>query len=195
MPRTYTTAAILPDIILLIYTLFTLDPAKLQSTTKAAAKSIRTPILSEKTPPNFDIFSRLYYKNPLYFSTQLIPNRMGPYTSNVRKAQYLIYCKCRKSRREVAKLYNLAKLTAADIQKRSLKVKEERLAASLLPPKIKDLVSVKKKSGRPLVLLVNDVIEIFKACILNKENYKKQQHYVAVEEGFKACRRTIKTRL
>ena len=98
---------------------------------------------------------------------------MGPYTSNVRKAQYLTYRECRKSRREVVKLYNLIKSTAADIWKRSLKVKEERLAASLLPPKIKDLVSVKKKSGRPLVLLVNDIIEIFKVCTLNKENRKK----------------------
>ncbi|OCK91859.1 uncharacterized protein K441DRAFT_664084, partial [Cenococcum geophilum 1.58] len=118
---------------------------------------------------------------------------IGPYTSNVRKAQYLTYCECGKSGREAAKLCNLAKSTAADIWKRSLKVKEERLTASLPPPKIKDLVSVKKKSGRPLVLLVNDVIEIFKACILNKENYKKQQYHVAVEEGFKAYRRTIKT--
>ena len=99
---------------------------------------------------------------------------MGPYTSNIRKAQYLTYRKCRKSRREAVKLYNLTKSTAADIQKRSLKVKEERLTASLLPPKIEDLVSIKKKSGRPLVLLVNDVIEIFKTYILNKENRKKQ---------------------
>ena len=74
---------------------------------------------------------------------------------------------------EEVRLCNLAKLTAADIWKRSLKVKEEGLAASLLPPKIKDLVSVKKKSGRPLVLLVNDIIEIFKVCTLNKENRKK----------------------
>ena len=96
---------------------------------------------------------------------------------------------------EVVKLCNFAKLTAANIWKRSLEVKEERLAASLLPPKIKDLVSVKKKSGRPLVLLVNDIIEIFKACTFNKENCKKQQHHVAVEEGFKACRRTIKIQL
>ena len=57
---------------------------------------------------------------------------------------------------EVVKLYNLAKLTAADIWKRSLAVKEERLTASLLPPKIGDLVSVKEKSRRPLVLLVDD---------------------------------------
>jgi hypothetical protein len=120
---------------------------------------------------------------------------MGPYTSDIRKAQYLTYREYRKSGREAAKLYNLTKSTAADIWKRSLEVKKERLAASLPPPKIKDLVSVKKKSGRPLVLLVNDVTEIFKACTLNKENRKKQQHYVAVEEGFKACRRTIETRL
>jgi hypothetical protein len=98
---------------------------------------------------------------------------MGPYTSDVRKAQYLTYRKCGKSGREVVKLCNLTKSTAADIWKRSLKVKEERLTASLLPPKIKDLVSVKKKSERPLVLLVNDVIEIFKAYTLNKENCKK----------------------
>ena len=98
---------------------------------------------------------------------------MGPYTSNIRKAQYLTYRKYGKSGREAAKLYNLAKLTAADIWKRFLKVKEERLATSLPPPEIKDLVSVKKKSGRPLVLLVNDVIEIFKAYTLNKENRKK----------------------
>ena len=98
---------------------------------------------------------------------------MGPYTSDVRKAQYLTYRECRKSGREAAKLCNLAKSTAADIWKRSLKVKEERLAASLPPPKIEDLVSVKKKSGRPLVLSVNDITEIFKACTLNKENRKK----------------------
>ena len=54
-----------------------------------------------------------------------------------------------------AKLCNLMKSTAADIWKRSLAVKEERLAASLPLPKIEDLVSVKEKSGRPLVLLVN----------------------------------------
>jgi len=47
------------------------------------------------------------------------------------------------------------KLTAADIWKQSLTVKEERLAASLPLPKIEDLVSVKEKSGRPLVLLVD----------------------------------------
>ena len=99
---------------------------------------------------------------------------MGPYTSDVRKAQYLTYCKCGKSGREAAKLCNLAKSTAADIWKRSLKVKEERLTASLPPPEIEDLVSVKKKSGRPLVLSVNNITEIFKAYILNKENYKKQ---------------------
>ena len=98
---------------------------------------------------------------------------MGPYTSNVRKAQYLTYRKCRKSGREVVKLYNLIKLTATNIWKRSLKVKKERLTANLPPPKIKDLVSIKKKSRRPLVLLINDVIEIFKACTLNKENRKK----------------------
>ena len=57
---------------------------------------------------------------------------------------------------EAVKLCNLAKLTAADIWKRSLAVKEERLTASLLPPKIEDLVSVKEKSRRPLVLLVDD---------------------------------------
>ena len=74
---------------------------------------------------------------------------MGPYTSDVRKAQYLTYRKCRKSGREAVKLYNLAKSTAANIWKQSLKVKEERLTTSLPPPKIKDLVSVKKKSGRP----------------------------------------------
>ncbi|OCK96531.1 uncharacterized protein K441DRAFT_657209 [Cenococcum geophilum 1.58] len=96
---------------------------------------------------------------------------MGPYTSNVRKAQYLTYCECGKTRRKVVKLCNLAKSTAADIWKRSLAVKEERLTASL-----PDLVSVKEKSGR-----------------LNKKNYKKQQHHVAVEEGFKACRITIET--
>ena len=84
-----------------------------------------------------------------------------------------MYYKYRKSRREAVKLYNLIKLTAANIWKRSLKVKEECLTTSLLPPKIKDLVSIKKKSGRPLVLLVNNVIEIFKTCILNKENCKK----------------------
>jgi len=67
---------------------------------------------------------------------------MGPCTSNVRKAQYLTYCECGKTRREAAKLCNLAKSTAADIWKRSLAVKEERLTASLLPPKIEDLVSV-----------------------------------------------------
>ena len=120
---------------------------------------------------------------------------MGPYTSDVRKAQYLTYRKCGKSGREAAKLCNLVKLIAANIWKRSLKVKEERLTASLPPPEIKDLVSVKKKSRRPLVLSVNDITEIFKACTLNKENRKKQQHHIAVEEGFKAYRRTIKTRL
>ena len=52
---------------------------------------------------------------------------------------------------------------------------------------------MKEKIRRPLVLLVDDVIEIFKACTLNKKNRKKQQHYVAVEEGFKAYRRIIKT--
>ena len=57
---------------------------------------------------------------------------------------------------EAVKLCNLAKLTAADIWKRSLTVKEERLTASLLPPEIKYLVSVKEKSRRPLVLLVDD---------------------------------------
>ena len=98
---------------------------------------------------------------------------MGPYTSDVRKAQYLTYRECGKSGREAAKLCNLAKSTAADIWKRSLEVKEERLTASLPPPEIEDLVSIKKKSGRPLVLLVNDVTEIFKACTLNKENCKK----------------------
>ena len=97
---------------------------------------------------------------------------MGPYTSDVRKAQYLIYRECGKSGREAAKLCNLAKSIAADIWKRSLAVKEERLDASLLPPEIEDLISI-KKSGRPLVLLVNDVTEIFKACTLNKENCKK----------------------
>ena len=85
----------------------------------------------------------------------------------------MTYRKYRKSRREAVKLYNLAKSIAANIWKRSLKVKEERLTTSLLPPKIKDLVSIKKKSRRPLVLLINDVIEIFKACTLNKENRKK----------------------
>ena len=67
----------------------------------------------------------------------------------------MIYCECGKTRRELAKLYNLIKSTAANIWKRSLIVKEERLAASLLVPKIEDLVSVKEKSGRPLVLLVD----------------------------------------
>ena len=57
---------------------------------------------------------------------------------------------------EAVKLCNLAKLTAADIWKQSLAVKEERLTASLLPPEIEDLVSVKEKSRRPLVLLVDD---------------------------------------
>ena len=58
---------------------------------------------------------------------------------------------------EAVKLCNLVKLTAADIWKRSLIVKEERLTTSLLPPKIEDLVSVKKKkSRRPLVLLVDN---------------------------------------
>jgi hypothetical protein len=98
---------------------------------------------------------------------------MGPYTFDVRKAQYLTYCECGKTRREVAKLCDLAKSTAADIWKRSLAVKEERLAAGLLPPKIEDLVFVKKKSGRPLILLVDNITEIFKAYILNKENRKK----------------------
>ena len=118
---------------------------------------------------------------------------MGPYTSDIRKAQYLTYRECGKSGREAAKLCNLAKSTAADIWKRSLEVKKECLAASLPPPEIEDLVSVKKNSGRPLVLSVNDIIEIFKACILNKENYKKQQHHIAAEEGFKAYRRIIET--
>ena len=98
---------------------------------------------------------------------------MGPYTSDVRKAQYLTYRECGKSGKEVVKLYNLIKSTAADIWKWSLKVKEERFTASLPPPEIEDLVSVKKKSGRPLILSVNDVIEIFKAYTLNKENCKK----------------------
>jgi hypothetical protein len=104
-----------------------------------------------------------------------------------------MYYECGKTRREAVKLCNLTKLTAADIWKRSLAVKEERLAASLLPPEIEDLVSVKEKSGRPLVLLVDDITDIFKACALDKKNSKKWRHHVAVEEGFKACRRTIKT--
>ena len=54
---------------------------------------------------------------------------------------------------------------------------------------------MKKKSRRPLVLSVDNVTEIFKACTLNKKNRKKQQHHVAAEEGFTACRRTIETRL
>jgi hypothetical protein len=83
---------------------------------------------------------------------------MGPYTFDVRKAQYLTYCECRKTRREAAKLYNLIKSTAANIWKWSLAVKEERLTASLPPPEIKGLVSVKEKSGRPLVLSIDDLV-------------------------------------
>ena len=118
---------------------------------------------------------------------------MGPYTSDVRKAQYLTYHECGKTGREAAKLCNFAKSTAADIWKQYLAVKEERLAASFLPPEIKNLVSVKEKSGRPLVLLVDDVTKIFKACALDKKNRKKWRHYIAVGEGFEACRRIIKT--
>jgi transposase len=40
---------------------------------------------------------------------------MGPYTSDIRKAQYLTYRECGKSGREAAKLCNLTKSTAADI--------------------------------------------------------------------------------
>ena len=85
-----------------------------------------------------------------------------------------MYYKYRKTRREAVKLYNLVKLTAADIWIRSLAVKEERLTTSLLPPEIEDLVSMKEQSGRPLVLLVDDVTEIFKACAFDKKNCKKQ---------------------
>ena len=83
-----------------------------------------------------------------------------------------MYYECGKTRREAVKLCNLVKLTAANIRKRSLTVKE-RLATSLLPPEIEDLVSVKEKSGRPLVLLVDDATEIFKACALDEKNCKK----------------------
>jgi len=91
------------------------------------------------------------------------------------------------------KLCNLAKSTAANIWKQSLAVKEECFAASLPPPEIKDLVSVKEKSGRPLILLVNNVTEIFKAYTLNKKNCKKQQHHIAAEEGFEVYKKTIET--
>jgi hypothetical protein len=83
---------------------------------------------------------------------------MGPYTSDVRKAQYLTYYECRKTKKEAVKLYNLIESTAANIWKWSLAVKEERLTASLPPPEIKDLVSVKEKSGKPLILSVDDLV-------------------------------------
>jgi hypothetical protein len=76
---------------------------------------------------------------------------MHPYTSDVRKAQYLMYHECGKTGREVARLCNLAKSIAADIWKQSLVIKEERLTVNLSPPEIEELISV-KKSGRPLVL-------------------------------------------
>ena len=118
---------------------------------------------------------------------------MHPYTSNVRKSQYLMYREYGKTRREVARPCNLVKSTAANIWKRSLVIKEEWLTINLPSPEIKELISVKKKSRRPLVLSVDNVTEIFKACILNKKNCKKQQHHVTTEESFKACRRTIET--
>ena len=83
---------------------------------------------------------------------------MGPYTSDVRKAQYLTYHECGMTGREAGKLYNLAKSTTAEQWKRSLAVKEERFAASLLPPEIENTVSVKEKSGRLLVLSVNNLV-------------------------------------
>jgi hypothetical protein len=117
---------------------------------------------------------------------------MYPYTFDIRKAQYLTYRDCGKTGGEAAKLCNLVKSTTADIWKRSFIIKEERLTDNLPPPEIEELISVKKESGRSLVLSVDNVTEIFNACTLNKKNRKKQQHYVAAE-GFKACRRIIET--
>jgi hypothetical protein len=65
---------------------------------------------------------------------------MHPYTSDVKKAQYLTYRECGKTGREAAKLCNLAKSTAADIWKRSLVIKEERLTVNLPPPKIEEFL-------------------------------------------------------
>ena len=63
------------------------------------------------------------------------------------------------------------------------------------PPTIEELVAVKPKTGRPKVLSESDCNEIYAACTASKKARRKQQHHVALEEGFEACRRTIETRM
>jgi hypothetical protein len=54
---------------------------------------------------------------------------------------------------------------------------------------------VKSKTGRPKVLDEVDCNAIFVACTALKKAWKKQQHYIALKGGFKACRQTIETQM
>lgn len=120
---------------------------------------------------------------------------MGKHTSDAQKARFLTLIECGTKQSEAARSCGLERSTAFNIKKRAGDLMVQHTENGLPPPTIDEQVARKPGSGRPPLLTDHDCQEIFRACTSSKSQRRKRQHYVAAEEGFNACRRTIETRM
>ncbi len=99
---------------------------------------------------------------------------MPPYTSEVRKAQYLTYREMGLNNTDAATRAKIGRQTGYDIWARAGQLELDYAAQNLPAPTIEELVAIKPKTGRPKVLSLDDCNQIFAACTANKKARQKQ---------------------
>jgi len=80
--------------------------------------------------------------------------------------QYVHYLKA-------ARRAGLLKQTASDVKKQAKALKATNKAQGLPPPTLAEQVARQEGSGAKLKITDNEVIELLKACTLNKKQRKK----------------------
>ena len=123
---------------------------------------------------------------------------MGKHATNVDKAVFLTHL-LYVHQAEAARRAGLAKSTATDIKNAAadfqIRCDEQGLPLPTIQEQVEQLKH-KGGNGRKPEITDKEVLELLKACTLNKKQRKKLWHIVAKEEGFfDLHRRTIKKKL
>jgi hypothetical protein len=96
---------------------------------------------------------------------------MPPYTSEVRKAQYLTYREMGLNNTDATTRAKIGRQTRYDIWAQAGQLEIDHAAQNLPAPTIKELVAIKPKTGRSKALIPDNCNQIFVACTANKKAY------------------------